>query len=55
MNIRKIEPVYKTSFDMKKDRERQNEEKRQLLLQKKRLIEEARKLKGVGTHIDLKI
>ena len=55
MEIRKVEPVLKTSLDLKKDREKQNEEKRRALLEKKRLLEELEKLEGKGTRFDKRI
>ena len=55
MEIRKVEPVLKTSLDLKKDREKQNEEKRRALLEKKRLLEELKKLEGKGTRFDKRI
>ena len=48
MEIRKVEPVLKTTLDLKKEREKQNEEKRRALLEKKRLLEEMKKMEGKG-------
>jgi len=55
MEIRKVEPVLKTTLDLKKDKEKQNEEKRRALLEKKRLLEEIKKLEGKGTKFDRRI
>ena len=55
MEIRKVEPVLKTSLDLKKDREKQNEEKKKTLFEKKRLLEELKKLEGKGTRFDKRI
>jgi len=55
MDIRRVEPVLKTTLDLKKDKEKQNEEKRQALLQKKKLLEEMKKIEGKGLHIDKRI
>ncbi len=55
MEIRKVEPVLKTTLDLKKDKEKQNEEKRRALLEKKRLLEEMKKLEGKGTKFDRRI
>ena len=55
MEIRRVEPVLKTTVDLKKDREKQNEEKRQALLQKKKLLEEMKKMEGKGTKFDKRI
>ncbi len=41
--IGKVQPVSKTQMDIKKDREKQNEEKRANLLQQKSFIEELRR------------
>ena len=55
MEIRRVEPVLKTTVDLKKDREKQNEEKRQALLQKKKLLEEMKKMEGKGIKFDKRI
>ncbi len=55
MEIRKVEPVLKTTLDLKKDKEKQNEEKRRALLEKKRLLEEIKKLEGKGAKFDRRI
>ena len=55
MEIRKVEPVLKTTLDLKKDREKQNEEKRRALLEKKRLLEEIKRVEGKGTKFDKRI
>ncbi len=55
MNVRRVEPVIKTNIDLKKDKEKQNEEKRKQLLEKKRLLEEIKKLYGEGTKFDKRI
>lgn len=41
--IGKVQPVNKTQMDVKKEREKQNEEKRANLLQQKAFIEELRR------------
>ena len=54
MEIRKVEPIYKSSFNLNKDREKQNEEKRRLLLLKKMMIKALEK--GTkGRTIDIRI
>ncbi len=55
MFIRKVEPVLSTSFHMNKEREKQNEEKKKMLLYKKYLLEEMKKIEGKGIHFDKKI
>ncbi len=57
MNIRKIEPVMRTSFNMNKDREKQNEERRKALLLKKAIIEEKKRQleKLEKNRIDIRI
>ena len=54
MKVRRVEPVIKTNIDLKKDKEKQNEEKRKQLLEKKRLLEEIKKLYGEGTKFEKK-
>lgn len=54
MEIRRVEPVYKSVLDLKKDKEKQNEEKRKALLFKKALLEEIKKCesnKGLDRRI----
>ena len=55
MKVRRVEPVVKANIDLKKDKEKQNEEKRRQLLEKKRLIEEIKKMYGEGTKFDKRI
>ena len=43
MQIRRVEPVFHTSFNMNKEREKQNEQRRQALLLKKAVLEEMKK------------
>ena len=43
MQIRKVEPVYHSSFNMNKEREKQNEQRRQALLLKKAVLEQMKK------------
>jgi hypothetical protein len=53
----KVQPVMRTSFNMNKDREKQNEERRKALLLKKAIIEEKKRQleKLEKNRIDIRI